>query len=123
MRRRPGGADDNREPGIRLALLRAQKAKPLGCPTYAAYSLDDQMAKTPENAIKLMTDLVPASTAKSLDEAARMQKIVDQQGGGFQLGPQDWEFYAEQVRKADYDLKEEEVKPYFELNHVLKDGV
>jgi peptidyl-dipeptidase Dcp len=81
------------------------------------------MAKTPENAIKLMTDLVPASTAKALDEAARMQKIIDQQGGGFQLGPQDWEFYGEQVRKADYDLKEEDVKPYFELNHVLKDGV
>ncbi len=118
-----GGANDNQDLVIRLALLRAQKAKLLGYPTYAAYSLDDQMAKTPENAIKLMTDLVPGSTAKALDEAARMQKIVDQQGGGFPLGPQDWEFYAEQVRKADYDLKDEEVKPYFELNHVLKDGV
>ncbi len=118
-----GGANDNKDLIIRLAQLRAEKAKLLGYPNYAAYSLDDQMAKNPENAIKLMTDLVPGSTAHAHDEAAKMQKIIDAQNGGFQLGPQDWELYSEQVRKAEYDLNEAEVKPYFELDHVLKDGI
>lgn len=118
-----GSENDNKALIIRLAQLRAEKAKLLGYPNYAAYSLDDQMAKTPENAIKLMTDLVPGSTAHARDEAAKMQKIIDAQNGGFQLGPQDWELYSEQVRKAEYDLNEAEVKPYFELDHVLKDGV
>jgi peptidyl-dipeptidase Dcp len=85
--------------------------------------LDDQMAKTPENAFKLLTDIVPASTGKAHDEAAAMQKIIDDEHGNFQLGPQDWEYYAERVRKAQYDLDESQVRPYFELERVLHDGV
>jgi peptidyl-dipeptidase Dcp len=118
-----GGPNDTKTIVSRLAQLRAQRAQLLGYPTYAAYSLDDQMAKTPENAIKLLTDLVPASTAKSRDEAARMQKLIDAQNGGFQLTAADWDYYAEQVRKAEFDLDESEVKPYFELNNVLQNGV
>ena len=118
-----GGPNDTKAIITRLAEIRAQKAKLLGYSTYAAYSLDDQMAKTPENALKLLTDIVPASTAKANDEAARMQKIIDAEHGGFQLGPQDWEYYAEKVRKAEYDLDESQVRPYFELDHVLQDGV
>jgi peptidyl-dipeptidase Dcp len=118
-----GGANDTKDIITSLAKLRIERAKLLGYKTYADYSMDDQMAKSPDHAIKLMTDLVPASVAKARDEAARMQKIIDAQNGGFQLGPQDWEIYAEQVRKAEYDLNEAEVKPYFELDHVLKDGV
>jgi peptidyl-dipeptidase Dcp len=118
-----GGENDTKSIVTRLAQLRADKAKLLGYATYAAYSLDDQMAKTPENAIKLLTDLVPASTAKSRDEAARMQKLIDAQNGGFQLTAADWDYYAEQVRKAEFDLDESEVKPYFELNNVLQNGV
>jgi peptidyl-dipeptidase Dcp len=118
-----GGDNDTKAIISRLAELRAQRAKLLGYPNYAAYSLDDQMAKTPENALKLMTDLVPASTAKARQEAARMQQVVDAQKGGFTLGPQDWDYYAEQVRKAEYDLDEAQVKPYFELDRVLHDGV
>lgn len=118
-----GGENDTKAIVTRLAQLRAQKAQLLGYSTYAAYSLDDQMAKTPENAIKLLTDLVPASTAKSRDEAARMQKLIDAQNGGFQLTAADWDYYAEQVRKAEFDLDESEVKPYFELNNVLQNGV
>ena len=95
----------------------------LGFPNFGAYNLADEMAKTPENAIKLMTDLVPAMTAKTRAEAARMQKLIDAQKGGFTLGPEDWEFYAEQVRKAEYDLDESEVRPYFELDNVLQNGV
>jgi peptidyl-dipeptidase Dcp len=118
-----GGPNDTKAIVTRLAQLRATKAKLLGYPTYAAYSLDDQMAKTPEIAIKLMSDLVPASTAKARSEAAKIQKVIDAEKGGFQLGPQDWELYAEKVRKAEYDLDESQVRPYFELNNVLQNGV
>ena len=118
-----GGPNDTKAIVTRLAQLRAQKAKLLGYPTYAAFSLDDQMAKTPENAVKLLSDLVPASTAKARAEAAKMQKVIDTEKGGFQLGPQDWELYSEKVRKAEYDLDEAQVRPYFELNSVLQNGV
>jgi peptidyl-dipeptidase Dcp len=118
-----GGASDTKAIVARLAQLRAEKAKLLGFPNYASYVLDDQMAKTPEKAEKLMNDLVPAATAKALGEAARMQKLVDAAKGGFRVGAADWEFYAEKVRKAEFDLDESEVRPYFELNRVLEDGV
>jgi peptidyl-dipeptidase Dcp len=117
-----GGENDTRAIVTRLAQLRAQRAKLLGYPTYAAYVLDDQMAKTPENAMKLLTDLVPAATAKARGEASKMQKLVEAEKGGFELGPADWEFYAEKVRKAEYDLDESQVKPYLELDRVLRDG-
>jgi peptidyl-dipeptidase Dcp len=122
-RGRHGGENDTTDLIKRLAQLRAERAKLLGYPTYAAYSLDDQGAKTPERALKLMTDLAPGATAKAAREVAKMQAIIDQQHGGFQLQPWDWDFYAEQVRKAEYDLDEAAVRPYFELNRVLVDGV
>jgi peptidyl-dipeptidase Dcp len=118
-----GGANDTRAIVTRLAQLRGEKAKLLGFKTYADYSLDDQMAKTPQNAVKLMTDLVPAATAKARDEAAKLQKVADAEGGNFKIGAADWEHYAEKVRKAEYDLDESQIKPYFELNRVLQDGV
>ncbi len=118
-----GGPNDTKAIAERLAQLRAQKAKLLGFADFAAYALDDQMARTPQAAEKLMTSLVPASTAKAREEAAKMQAIVGRDKGGFQLGPQDWEFYAEKVRRADYDLDESQIKPYLALDHVLQDGV
>ena len=118
-----GDANDTRALIQRLAKLRAERAALLGFQNYAAYSLDDQMAKTPENAIKLMTDMVPAATAKAAGEQADMQALVDKQKGGFKIAPWDWQFYAEQVRKAQYDLDESQIKPYFELDRVLHDGV
>jgi peptidyl-dipeptidase Dcp len=118
-----GGEHDTKSIVTRLAQLRAQKAKLLGYPDHATFTLDDQMAKTPGSAEKLLTGIVPAATAKARDEAARMQKMIDQEKGGFTLGPADWEFYAEKVRKAEYDLDETQVKQYFELEHVLQDGV
>ncbi len=119
------GSDANSTGTIitRLAQLRAQKARLLGFPNFAAFALDDQMAKTPDNALKLMNDVVLAATARAREEAARMQKLIDQEGGGFMLAPWDWQFYAERVRKADYDIDESEVRPYFELNRVLNDGM
>ena len=113
-----GGPNDTRAIVARLAQLRAQKARILGYPTYAAYSLDDQMATTPEAAIKLMTDLVPGATAAAVRDAARMQQVAN--------GPvtaADWQYYAEQVRKADLNLDENQAKQYFLLDRVLQDGV
>ncbi len=107
----------------RLAQLRAQRAKLLGFPTYAAFVLDDQMAKTPDNALKLLTDVVPAATAKARDEAARMQKMIDRQKGGFTVEAADWQFYSEQVRKAEYAVDDSQVRPYLEVDRVLRDGV
>jgi peptidyl-dipeptidase Dcp len=118
-----GGENDTREIVARLAELRAKKAKLLGFSTYAAYVLDDQMAKTPASAEKLMTDLVPASTGKARGEAARLQKQIDAEKGGFALTAADWELYSEKVRKAEYDLDESEVRPYLDLDRALNDGV
>jgi len=118
-----GGDDDTKAIITRLAQLRAQRAKILGFSSFASYNLADEMSKTPENAIKLMTDMVPAATAKARAEAARMQKLIDEQKGGFTLEPYDWQFYAEQVRKNEYDLDEAQVRPYFEINNVLQNGV
>lgn len=118
-----GDANDTRATIARLAQVRAQKAKLLGFPNFAAWQLQDQMAKTPAAAQKFLDDLVPASTAKARAEAADIQALIDKQGGNFQLEPWDWNFYAEQVRKARYDLNQEELKPYFEIHRVLEDGV
>ncbi|MEP6767289.1 MAG: M3 family metallopeptidase [Acidobacteriota bacterium] len=118
-----GGPNDTKALITRLAQLRTQHAKLLGYSTYAGFVLDDQMAKTPQTAEKLMTDLAPAATAKARDEARRMQKVIDAEKGGFQLSAADWEFYAEKVRKAEYDLDEGAIRPYFDLERVLQDGV
>jgi peptidyl-dipeptidase Dcp len=118
-----GDANDTRATVARIAQLRAQKAKLLGYPNFAAWQLQDQMAKKPEEALKFMDALVPASTAKAAGEAQDIQALIDEQKGGFKLQPWDWDFYAEQVRKAKYDLDEEQVKPYFELDNVLQNGV
>jgi peptidyl-dipeptidase Dcp len=118
-----GDANDTRDTIARIAQLRAQKAKLLGYPNFAAWKLEDQMAKTPEAALKFMNALVPPATAKAASEAQDIQAVIDQQKGGFKVQPWDWDFYAEQVRKAKYDLDEEQVKQYFELDNVLQNGV
>ena len=118
-----GDANDTREIISRMAQLRARRAQLLGYPNHAAWKLGDQMAKTPEAALKFMDALVPGATAKAAREAKDIQDVIDTEKGGFTLQPWDWNFYSEQVRKAKYDLNEAEVKPYFELNHVLENGV
>jgi peptidyl-dipeptidase Dcp len=118
-----GGEHDNRQIIARLAQLRAQKAKLLGFDSYANYVLDDQMAKTPQAAIKLLSQVGAAAVTRAKSEAADIQRVIDREHGGFKLQPWDWAFYAEKVRKQKYDLDESQVKPYFELDHVLKDGV
>jgi peptidyl-dipeptidase Dcp len=116
-------ANDTRETIAKIAQLRAQKGKLLGYPNFAAWKIEDQMAKTPEAALKFMDALVPAATARAASEAQDIQLVIDQQKNGLKLQPWDWDFYSEQVRKARYNLDEEQVKPYFELNNVLLNGV
>jgi peptidyl-dipeptidase Dcp len=118
-----GDANDTRDTVAHIAKLRAEKAKLLGYSTFATWKLEDQMAKTPEAALQFMDALVPAATGKAAVEAKDNQAVIDAQHGNFQLQPWDWNFYAEQVRKARYDLDDAQVKPYFELNNVLENGV
>jgi peptidyl-dipeptidase Dcp len=117
-RGRHGGPNDTRGIVVRMAKVRAEKAKLLGYPNWGAYSLADQMAKTPQNAFKLMTDLVAGSTKKARQDAARMQKQAPHP-----ITAADWEYYAEKVRQKEYALDDAQVKPYFALDRVLQDGV
>ena len=116
-------SNDTRATIARIAQIRAKKAKLLGFESYAAWTLQDQMAKTPAAVEAFLSKLSPAATAKARKEAADIQAVIDAQKGGFTLEPSDWNYYAEQVRKAKYDLDENQVKPYFELNKVLENGV
>jgi peptidyl-dipeptidase Dcp len=122
-----GDANDTRDTIATLAQLRAQKAQLLGYPNYAAYVLEDQMANTPDKVENFMAQLGPATRAEATIEAKDIQAVIDKSGQKtgehFELKPWDWEFYSEQVRKAKYDLDENEVKPYFEVNNVLQNGV
>ncbi|URX63423.1 peptidyl-dipeptidase Dcp [Luteibacter anthropi] len=118
-----GDANDTREIITRIAQVRAEQAKLLGFPNYAAWKLDDQMAKKPEAAEKFMERLVPAAVARAKSESKDIQAAIDQDKGGFQVQAWDWDHYAEKVRKAKYDLDESQVKPYFELDNVLQNGV
>lgn len=118
-----GNASDQRATVSRLAQLRAQKAKLLGYANYATYSMADQMAKTPDAAVKLLTGMVPAAVANAKAEAAKLQAMIDKEKGGFTLEPWDWDYYAEKVRLAEHDLDENQIRPYFEMERVLHDGV
>ena len=114
---------DTREILLKMAKLRLQKAKLMGKKSYAEWRLQDQMAKTPTNALNLLAQIAKPAVAKAKNEAKEIQEIIDSQNGGFKLEPWDWNFYSEQVRKAKYDLDESQIKPYFELTTVLEKGV
>ncbi|MDU6924278.1 peptidyl-dipeptidase Dcp [Franconibacter helveticus] len=116
-------ANDTRAIVIRLAELRAAQAQLLGFDDFASWKIADQMARTPEAALRFMRGIVPAATARARQELADIQQVIDQQQGGFQAQAWDWAYYAEQVRLAKYDLDEAKIKPYFELNRVLTEGV
>jgi peptidyl-dipeptidase Dcp len=118
-----GDANDTRATVLAIAKLRAEKAALFGYPDYASYVLADQMAKTPAAVDTFVRQLVPPTRARAATEAADIQAMIDKDGGGFKLAPWDWDHYSEQVRKARYDLDENEIKPYFELDNVLRNGV
>ncbi|MFB2642133.1 M3 family metallopeptidase [Shewanella bicestrii] len=107
----------------RLAQLRAERAALLGYENWASYRLAPQMAKTPEAVYSMFGSMVPAVVANTEKEAADIQAMIDKTGGKFELAPWDWEFYAEKVRQEKYALDANSIRPYFEFNRVLEDGV
>ena len=123
-----GGAFDNTAVVAQIVRLRAERAKLLGYSSHAAYVLEDETAGSVAAVNKMLGELAPPAVANAKKEAADIQKLIDAQarvehGKSFKLEPWDWAFYAEQVRAAKYAFDEAQVRPYFELDHVLKDGV
>ncbi|MGA4664147.1 peptidyl-dipeptidase Dcp [Enterobacter ludwigii] len=122
-RTQKGDENDTRALILRLTALRARQAKLLGFEDYASWSIADQMAKTPAAALAFMRGIVPAARTRATLEQADIQKVIDDEQGGFTVQAWDWAFYAERVRQAKYALDESQIKPYFALNTVLQDGV
>ena len=118
-----GDDNDTRATISQIAALRAQKAALLGFADYADYVLGNQMAKTPASVNSFLGQLVGPTRAKITVEAKDIQGVIDSAGPSFTLQPWDWEHYAEKVRLARYDLDEAQLRPYFELDNVLKNGV
>ncbi len=118
-----GGEHDTRATVLRLARLRAERAALLGYANHAAYQLEDQTAGSVGTVNALLADLAPRAAANARREAADMQAIVDQEGGGFRLEAWDWSFYSEKVSQARYAFDDAALRPYFELDRVLRDGV
>jgi peptidyl-dipeptidase Dcp len=114
---------DTRETLEKMVRLRLKKAQLMGKNSFAEWKIQDQMAKTPDAAMKLLAQIATPAVEKAKREAAEIQKIIDGQKAGFKLEPWDWNFYAEQVRKEKYDLDESQIKPYFEIKTVLEKGV
>lgn len=117
------GGIDNRPIVLELASLRAERAELLGYPNYASFALEPQTAQTPEAVLDMLTDLIPSVVSNTNSEADRIAQKMHEDGLEGGPEPWDWEYYAEKVRQEQYDLDESEVRPYFELNRVLQDGV
>ncbi|MGD9562339.1 MAG: M3 family metallopeptidase [Pyrinomonadaceae bacterium] len=113
-----GGERDNNAIITQILQLRAERAKMLGFPTHAHWRLENTMAKTPENALKLMEGVWPAAIARVKEEVADMQALAEKEKAGIKIEPWDYRFYAEKVRKERYDLDENEIKPYLQLDKI-----
>lgn len=114
---------DNKQVLARIAMLRAERAALLGYPHHAAYAIADQTARTAEAAAGLLARLAPAAVANAQREAEELQRWLEKDIPGARLQPWDWAFYAERVRKARFDLDDATLRPYFELDRVIRDGV
>ncbi|WKL57980.1 M3 family metallopeptidase [Asticcacaulis sp. ZE23SCel15] len=115
-----GGAHDNNALISKILKLRFERAQLLGYATHAHWRLENAMAKTPDNATKLMEAVWPAAVARVKEEVADMQKIADLEGAKIKIAPWDYRFYAEKVRKARYDLDENAIKPYMQLDKLVE---
>jgi peptidyl-dipeptidase Dcp len=118
-----GGEFDNQATILSIVKLRAERAALLGYANHAAYTLEDETAKTTTAVNQMLSELAPAAVANARKEAAEMQKLIDAKKGGFKLAAWDTAYYGEQVRKQKYSFDEAQLRPYFELDHVLIDGV
>jgi len=117
------GGIDNRPIIKKLVSLRAKKAELLGYDNYASYALEPQTAQNPDNVLKMLKGLIPPVIKNTTREADAIKKMLEKDDITNGLKPWDWEYYAEKVRKQKYDLDESEIRAYFELDKVLKDGV
>jgi peptidyl-dipeptidase Dcp len=115
-------ANDNKEIIGKIVSLRDQRAKLLGYANHAAYTVDVNMAKTPENVYSFLMKLWVPALERAKKERTDLQAMIDKEGGKFKLESYDWWYYAEKVRKAKYDLDEAQLKPYFKLDNVV-DGM
>ncbi|MDV3459097.1 M3 family metallopeptidase [Sphingomonas sp. HF-S4] len=115
-----GDANDTNATIAQILKLRQERAKLLGFKNHAWYRMDDTMAETPENASKLMMAVWPAAVARVREEVADMQALATKEGAKLTIEPWDYRFYAEKVRKAKYDLDENEVKPYLQLDQIVQ---
>ncbi|MBW6492479.1 MAG: M3 family metallopeptidase [Lentimicrobium sp.] len=122
MRGNNDNANDNKQIVKDMVRLRAEKASLLGFDNFAAYVIDENMAKTPENVDKFLSELFNSALPVTKSDLAEMQKIADAEGGNFKLQSWDWWFYAEKLRKQKYDLDENELRPYLKLENV-RDGM
>lgn len=118
-----GGEFDNRNVVLELAKLRAERAALLGYPSHAAYLLEDQTAKTTGAVNSLLAEFAKPAVNNAKKEAAEIQKAIDADGGKFQAAAYDWNFYSDKVRQARYAFDQNQLRPYFEFNRVLIDGV
>ena len=118
-----GGEFDSRELVIKIAKARADKATLLGYANFAAYSLEDQTAHDTTAVNKLLGELAKPAVNNAKKEAADLQAVVDAEKGGFQIGAADWAYYTDKVRAQRFAFDENQLKPYFELNNVLTNGV
>ena len=118
-----GGEYDNREILSRTAVLRARKARMLGYESHAAYRLEVQTAQTVGAVNAQLARLTPPAVANARREAADLQAMVEAEGHSFELAAWDWDFYADKLRSQRYDFDESRLRPYFELDNVLQNGV
>jgi peptidyl-dipeptidase Dcp len=118
MKGNHGDELDNNRICSRMASLRVKKARLLGYETHAHFILEENMAKNPENVYELLNQLWEPALTRAKSEAKALQAMIDEEGGDFALQPWDWWYYAEKVKKAKYDLDEEMLRPYFQLENV-----
>ena len=117
-----GGEHDNNAIITEILQLRAERAKLLGYPTHAHWRLENSMAKTPERAMQLMEAVWKPAVARVHEEVADMQALADKEGAKIKIEPWDYRYYMEKVRKAKYDLDQNEIKPYLQLEK-LREGI
>lgn len=120
LARGEGAAADNRPIIAETVALRAEQARLLGYPSYAHFRLADTMAKTPEAALGLLNSVWAPARARALREQDKLQALVAEEGGNFEVAAWDWRYYAEQQRKREFDLDESELKPYLQLERIIE---
>jgi len=118
-----GGDFDNREILANVIKLRAERAQLMGYNNHAAYSLENQTAQTPKAVNERLSSLAPKAVANANKEATDLQKMIDAEDGSFKLASWDWDFYTEKVRADRYNFDASQLKPYFEMDNVLQNGV